>query len=237
VVGSYWEGGLVAQFKGKIISFGIFFQPVGLSLLFHIPPAQFANRCLNALDFLPAEVGRLYQQLAAACSFPSRVAIAEQFLRKKAAQAQRGSDDIGCDAAARIFRANGTVKMRDFAASYGLSLRHFERRVKDSMGVSAKTFSRVARFQTALDTKLLTPQRPWLAIAHDLGYHDQMHMIHDFHELVGAAPTEVLETIRDARPPAMQTFRSFEIAFVEVTIQRSVPKRLRGETVTRIPSL
>jgi AraC-like DNA-binding protein len=32
-------------------------------------------------------------------------------------------------------------------------------------------------------------------IAHDLGYHDQMHMVHDFRQLSGSTPSGVLPPI------------------------------------------
>lgn len=64
-------------------------------------------------------------------------------------------------------------------------------------------FARVTRFQTALDSKLTAPQRTWLSIAHDLGYHDQMHMIRDFHALGGASPTGIPGELGDMRPPAL----------------------------------
>ena len=51
-----------------------------------------------------------------------------------------------------------------------------------------KLYSRIARFEAALDNKLRSPGKSWLRVAHEFGYHDQMHLIHDFHELSGEAP-------------------------------------------------
>ncbi len=209
LVGSYTEGGFAIALKNKIISFGIFFQPIGLSRLFGIPPVEFSNRAFDALDVLPNRIRLLQNQLADHPSFPARVAVVEQFLRGLVSRGSAPRDDLGFDAAARIFQANGAVRMRELAAHYGLSVRQFERRVTQTVGIAPKIYARVARFQTALDAKLLAPHRPWLSVAHDLGYHDQMHMVHDFHELAGAAPNQVLATIRDARPPAMQNFSQF----------------------------
>lgn len=209
VVGSYAEGGLAIALKNKILSFGIFFQPVGLSRLFCIPPVELSNRSLDAREVLPAGIEQLHDQLAALTSFPSRVTAVEQFLRIRAARSFERADDLGCDAATRMFLASGAVCILEMATYYGLSLRQFERRFTHRIGIAPKTYARVARFQAALDSKLLMPHRSWLTVAHDLGYHDQMHMVHDFHELAGAAPSETLATIRDARPPAMQNFSNF----------------------------
>lgn len=210
LVGSYTEGGLAIALKNRIISFGIFFQPVGLSRLFHLPPVEVSNRALDAsAGILPATIRQLRDQLAVLSSFEDRVIATERFLRMQAARSSTREDDFGCNAAARIFSASGAVRMCDLASYYGLSLRQFERRFTHRIGILPKTYARVARFQSALDAKLLMPDRSWLAIAHDLAYHDQMHMVHDFHALAGAAPGEILATIRDARPPAMQKFSQF----------------------------
>jgi AraC-like DNA-binding protein len=206
LVGSQTEGGWAIALKNKILSFGIFFQPVGFSRLLGIPPVELSNRAFDAADILPSAIRQLHDQLAACVSFSSRVAVVEQFLRSLVARSSANTGDLGCHAAAVIFQAHGAVRMRELAAHYELSVRQLERRVIRSIGIAPKTYARVARFQTALDTKLRAPHRSWLSIAHDLGYHDQMHMVHDFHELAGAAPNEILATIRDARPPAMQNF-------------------------------
>ncbi len=208
IVGSYTEGRCVVTLKKKVISFGVFFQPTGLSRLFRISPVEFSNQDYDALDVLPNGIRHLHDQLAACPSFSSRVVVVEQFLRSLVARVSV-RNEFGRDAAARIFQVNGVVRLRELAADYGISVRQLERRFRQSVGITPKVYARVARFQTALDAKLLRPQLSWLSIAHDLGYHDQMHMVHDFHELAGAAPNEILATVRDGRPPAMKNFSQF----------------------------
>ncbi len=104
--------------------------------------------------------------------------------------------------AEHIFLLEGAVHISRLAGDVGLGLRQFERRFRESMGMSPKMFARVARFQSALDAKIAAPQRSWLEIAHHLRYHDQMHMIHDFQQLGGDTPRKLLAQIGDARPVA-----------------------------------
>jgi quercetin dioxygenase-like cupin family protein len=47
-------------------------------------------------------------------------------------------------------------------------------------GVSPIVFTRIARFESALRLKGSSSLESWTAIAHMLGYHDQMHMTRDF---------------------------------------------------------
>src|ERR1700748_1904142 len=82
----------------------------------------------------------------------------------------------------------------------GLSLRQYERRFVTEIGFTPKLFSRIARFQTTLDTKRISPQRSWMSVAHELGYFDQMHMVHDFRCLGGNAPSDLFQQIGDYQP-------------------------------------
>ena len=71
------------------------------------------------------------------------------------------------------------------------------------MGITPKRFARVARFQNALDARVRMPGRSWLDIAVNAGYHDQMHLIHDFEALSGFTPTLMLTKLGDSRPSAL----------------------------------
>jgi transcriptional regulator GlxA family with amidase domain len=84
-----------------------------------------------------------------------------------------------------------------------VSPRQLERRFAREIGVPPKSYARIARFQTALDAKLANPRRTWLDIAHQLQYHDQMHMVHDFSALANGSPNRVLATVGDMRPDAL----------------------------------
>ena len=81
--------------------------------------------------------------------------------------------------------------MDRLAHSAGLSARQFERRFRHEIGVAPKLYSRIVRFEAALRSKSATPARRWADIAHALGYHDQMHMVHDFNRLAGDSPTTI----------------------------------------------
>jgi methylphosphotriester-DNA--protein-cysteine methyltransferase len=63
---------------------------------------------------------------------------------------------------------------------------------KQRVGVSPKLFARIIRFEAALKTKAALPHLSWTMVAHEFGYHDQMHMIHDFQHLSGETPAGIL---------------------------------------------
>jgi AraC-like DNA-binding protein len=66
-----------------------------------------------------------------------------------------------------------------------------ERRFRYEIGIPPKLYARIVRFESALRRKAEAPETRWTDIAHALGYHDQMHMVHDFNRLSGDSPTAI----------------------------------------------
>jgi AraC-like DNA-binding protein len=196
---TYRRGSVVL--RGNNESFGVFFWPSGFSRLFGVPFRTLLNEAYEASSVVGAWIQALWIQVAECNTFKERVQAVEQALLRFAARL--GSADSMFEAAERILGLRGVVSVRTAAQDQGLGLRHFERRFADRIGISPKRYARIARFQSALDAKVASPRRTWLEIAHELHYHDQMHMIHDFRSLAGGTPGEVLAALGDMRPPAL----------------------------------
>jgi len=199
-------GGAQSQFAahmhlpGGVISFGIFFQPTGFSELFDVPICKLTDTFFEATPVVGRFVHTLWNRLGELCSFEERVHLAERFLLDRAARASAQS--VVHALAEHLFRLHGALRIADLAQLGPWSLRQFERNFLRAMGVTPKVFSRIARFQAALDAKIARPERTWLDIAHSYGYHDQMHMIHDFENLGHDTPTRLMEALGDIRPSA-----------------------------------
>lgn len=186
---------------GDIDTFAAFFHPAGFGALFGMPVSELLNQSCELTSILGWRVRSLWNEMGESSSFSGRVCILERFLRERASCAPYG--DTIVVAANHLIASHGNVRMPDLARQCGFGLRHFERRFRATMGVTPKQFARVARFQTALDTKVAFPRRSWLDIAHTLHYHDQMHMIHDFQRLGGDSPGRLIEQLGDMRPLAL----------------------------------
>jgi AraC-like DNA-binding protein len=187
--------------SGTVHSFAMFFQPSGLSKLFGCPMKDLPNNAFDAGAILGRWIEPLRMRLAELPSFLHRVRLVEKTLVRFAGNPR--AQDRMLDAADRILAARGSVSIPDTASQHGLSVRQFERRFGAVTGICPKLCMRIARFQSALDEKLAHPERTWLAIAHDLHFHDQMHMIHDFRSLAGASPERVVRQSNGQLAPAM----------------------------------
>jgi AraC-like DNA-binding protein len=200
IVGGYLKHCARIELRAGVQSFGIFFHPTGLSRLLRIPTSELTNRNFDG-TLLFAQLRDLRTRLAESSSFEYRVRLMEGTLLTLAARGVKR--DMMVTVAEYAFSRRGAIRVSQLANAAGLGRRQFERKFFQSIGVAPKLFTRVARFQSALDAKIVTPHRSWLEIAHDLGYHDQMHMIHDFQELTGNTPTQLIPRIGDGRPVAL----------------------------------
>jgi AraC-like DNA-binding protein len=143
----------------------------------------------------------LWNRLGETEIFARRVEIVEEFLLDRLFAAT--PEGAISRAANYLFHRCGDLKMPALGRQGALGLRQFQRVFLRDVGMPAKVFARIARFEAALDAKLANPARTWLDIAHSFGYYDQMHMVHDFRDLGRHPPTQMLVEMGDVRPPAL----------------------------------
>ena len=201
IVGAQVGGCAQIELSPGVISFGVFFRPAGLSRLFALPVREISHRSCDAA-LISNLVVHLRDRLAECATFEQRVQTMEVVLLGMAARVP--GIEIMVAVAEHVFSSRGVVSsISGLAAKAGLGIRQFERQFLREVGMSPKLYARVARFQSALDAKIASPDRTWLEIAHSLRYHDQMHMIRDFELLGGDTPRQLLSQIGDARPGAL----------------------------------
>jgi AraC-like DNA-binding protein len=187
-----------ACFSGKILAFGIFLRPLALWQLFRVPASVHANIDVPGEDLVGKRTDSLWTKLAECKSFSERIRVAERFLLPLAHDACTRNAIMR--SANYLFRSRGAARIEVLARQSGLSIRHYERRFTEDLGMRPKLFARITRFQRALDEKRLHPDLSWLNVAHQFGYFDQMHMIRDFRTLAGSPPARVLERSGDLQP-------------------------------------
>jgi AraC-like DNA-binding protein len=209
VVGLQTHCRVQLRLQGTIECFVILFQPTGLHRLFSIPMHELADRDYEAHSVLGAFVSQLEQRLGECRSFRERARVADQFLLRRALDV-RGCDGISA-AASQILLGGGGARIAALADSAGLSMRQFERGFIEQVGIRPKLYARIARFEAALDSKARSSTKSWTDVAHEWGYYDQMHMVHDFGDLTGETPTSMLsrtEMVFREQIEAMRSARS-----------------------------
>ena len=210
VVGPQTRHRIDLSVMGTVDTFVIHFQPAGLHHLFRVPMAELADGGCDAPAVLGPEIHAVAQQMADTCSFSERIRLVERVLLDRLRTA--GELDPVAATANWLFAEQERADVATMAARSCLTPRQFERRFLVQVGVPPKRYGRIIRFSAALDRKLRVPSRTWAAIAHELSYHDQMHMVHDFQELAGDAPSRLvsrLETVLEFRTAFAMSRRPF----------------------------
>jgi AraC-like DNA-binding protein len=174
--------------RGRFHVFTVHFQASGLHRLFGVPMAELADRAYDARSVIGPVVSEIEQKLADASSFPERIRVASDFLLRHLGE--RASPDAVAAVANRFLLERGALRVDEAAASAGLSVRQFERRFAEQVGLAPKRYARIVRFSAALEAKVTAPGRLWTDIAHDFGYYDQMHMVRDFERFAGESPAK-----------------------------------------------
>jgi AraC-like DNA-binding protein len=201
IVGPHTFAGTQLRFDGSIDSFAIFLQPSALWALFGIPTSAVMETHFDAEAVLGVQMMLLWETLAETLDFRRRVSVCERHLLEHASFDRRPT--CATSAAARLARLGGRIAISELAGELNISPRQLERSFLREIGITPKRFARVARFQSALDAGVKSPDRTWLDIAHSHGYHDHMHLVHDFSEFSGYSPTLTISGLGDSRPLAL----------------------------------
>jgi methylphosphotriester-DNA--protein-cysteine methyltransferase len=182
---------LRVQPEGRVGTMGIRFRPAGLRAFLRTPLHELTDRT-TPIDALWGRAASTFEEaVAEAKGAAARVRLAEAFLLGCVANGP--ARDAAVEAAVgRILRERGQVRLAALGAAAGLSERQLERRFRTAVGLGPKGLSRLVRFQEVLRRLGGGEGAPLVEVALDCGYFDQSHLVHDFRELAGAAPTQYL---------------------------------------------
>lgn len=87
-----------------------------------------------------------------------------------------------------INSSRGSMRISQLAEDMNYSERHISRIFQDNMGISPKSFSRIIRFQYAVDFILTSSKLTIGDYIYELGYSDQAHFQREFKQYTGTTP-------------------------------------------------
>lgn len=162
------------------------FKAGALEKLAQIPVGEMLNRTLEARDVFGPEVTKLKQKLLEARSDGEIMQYVNAFFLKKLKTIPSTSPfDLAIQ---RLVDAQGNVHISTLAHLASMSLRQFERKSLQCLGMSPKLFAKLTRFSYAYVIKENNPHLLWTDISYASGYYDQMHLIRDFKIFSGCSP-------------------------------------------------
>ena len=177
------------------------FVPGGMYRMLGVPMNKLFDGGFDAQDFFGGKMRDINEELRNTPELVKCKNIVEKFLLK---QATKLRESLPFDAALQVLlKHSGNMLVSETASLSCLSLKQFERKCKERIGMNPKMFARILKFSKAYRLHESSPQLSWTQIAYKANYYDQMHMIRDFKTFAGVNPS-VIEQQLLSTPLRMQ---------------------------------
>lgn len=173
-------------------------QPTTLSRLRIIQVKELNNTYINAEDCLGSQVSLLCEQLFEMSEIGKVIEVIESYLIRLIEKRCKAAEPID-KVSQLIVKQDEDTSLDQLASQSCLSVRQFIRKFEERIGVSAKMFQKIVRFDRAYRLKNNHPDTDWLYIALACGYYDYQHLVKDFKTFVNLTPTAFYE-IEKASP-------------------------------------
>jgi transcriptional regulator GlxA family with amidase domain len=160
-------------------------SPLGARGLLDVPAGELAGLDLHAADLLGRLGDDLQEQLHAADSWGARFRLLDDRLGR-ALDLDRVPPPEVRRAWHLLCASGGTARIADVARAVGWSERHLAARFRTEIGLTPKAAARVIRFDRA---RRMLPGSAGAFVAATCGYADQSHLVRDFVDFTGLAPS------------------------------------------------
>ena len=166
------------------------FQPGALFRLLDVPMYLLADGHADLEAITGKAVKEVHERLPEATDYAAMIQLVEGFLLRKAAQCRHAVLPIDV-VAQQMLHSDSYHQLDQLASDACLSVRQFERKFRERLGVSPKLFTRIARFRRAYQLREVDPVRSWIDIAYACSYYDPNHLVKDFQQFAGTNPGQL----------------------------------------------
>ena len=175
------------KLNGKADIFGICFLPEGFFPFVKIPVSEFKNQLLGTSEIGFNAAKRISERLKEAHDVAARLDIIENELASLLDDAYYIPKKFQ-----QLFNTlkqnDNSQQIAEFCQRQNIGMRKLERLYNKYIGIPAKTYGTLDRFQSSLNKLLYNDYSKLSDIAYDDGYFDQMHFIKEFKRFTGNTP-------------------------------------------------
>lgn len=188
---------VVNEPTGETHAVGIVTTAIGAGPVFGVRPAHLRGRIVDLAPAWPVAEA-LRTRLLALDDADAKLDAVDAAVGEHLAAERPGLDR--CEAAVALLEADPTRPIADVAAEVGVSHAHLDREFSAVVGMSPRALARLLRMRRLLAGLDVAGDVGWAALAADLGWYDQAHLIRDFKRHTGVTPTEYLAAQRTFQP-------------------------------------
>lgn len=175
------------QFRNHVKVFGIRFKPEAIYHAFGLPAAEVHHSFIDMETAADRLFGEFCLRLRESDSTTQMISLTENYLLKKIRSSRLNLYYLN-KAAALIRESNGSISVDELAGKVYISTRQLEREFKNKLGLSPKSYIRIARLNQ-VNRKIQSGERIDLTeLSFSSGYADQAHFIRDFKQFTGESP-------------------------------------------------
>jgi AraC-like DNA-binding protein len=179
------------QPNGKVGMVSIRFSAQGAYHFFGMPMKEIANGIVDLKLVWSNLAKEIEERIAESRNTEQRVSRIQQYLVMQLSK--NGKADLTVDHCLNlIYATKGQIRVEDLSTTTGMSNRQLVRKFNNNIGLSPKEFSRIIKFISSLHYLKQNSSTNLSVAAHNCGYYDQAHFIHDFKEYSGLTPGQFL---------------------------------------------
>lgn len=194
------------QTGGDFRMAGVMFYPHVMKILFGFNASEITDDCVDLLLLAGPEGKELVHKMEDTFNPDGMYAHIDKYLSDIVCKKKITHDTLVQNAVIQLMQANGDVNLKQLQQSLFITERTFERRFEQYVGISAKLFSRVCRFQASLQQLRAGQYEKLSDIAFNNGYADQSHFIRTFKQFTGYSP-EAFNSKENAEQVSMMLIR------------------------------
>ncbi|GAB2850284.1 helix-turn-helix domain-containing protein [Actinocorallia aurea] len=184
------RGLFVRHLTGQGHVLGVRFLPGAFRALHGGPVSALADRRIGAAEVFGPAVGEVNAAIQSRDDVGEMARDAEDFLIPLLPAAPDPQAVRAAELVAAFTAEPSLFRVDDAAEAAGLSVRGLQRLFADYVGASPKWVLRRARLHEVAQRAAAGADVDWPALAADLGYTDQSHLIRDFTGAVGESPAK-----------------------------------------------
>lgn len=177
--------------SGNLNMIVVVFHPYGASTFFKNPMNEFYSACIPTSDLSDISYKELHNKVLETLDNASAIYLIEQFLIKRL---NNSGNDLNRRRMMKAIEAinHQSYNIRSLAAMACLSYKQFNRLFTQYIGANPKEFSRIVRFQRALDMLETKSISNLTQLSYESGFSDQSHLIKEFKAFSGYTPKEFI---------------------------------------------
>jgi AraC-like DNA-binding protein len=187
VVGGVRSSFCVKDISDPVSSVGVQLHAGAAEILFGMPAEELAERHTLLDDLWGRHSATLIlDQLMGTQSLEHRLDLLESILASRASAVRRLHPAV----AHALTRLAVAGSIHEIVKETGYSHRRFIALFRKDVGLPPKSFSRILRFQHAINKVASDPAAQWADLALGAGYSDQSHFNREFREFAGVTPEQ-----------------------------------------------